>query len=169
MDAARPALIMVLGVSVALTACAVSPEAASRRQENEAEIKLILSEPVDSAAHGEPRRCLSENELRNFEALDDRRIVFEGRRGKLWLNTLHATCPDLEYARVLQVRSISFTRICAMDRFLPSDWFYWPWYRRWPWSYERGWGMAMSCTLGEFQPVTEEQVAEIKAVLRARR
>ena len=169
MNTARPALLAALSASLVLAGCAVSPEAESRRQAIETEIAAILDQPLDPAEYGEPRRCLSEGELRNFEALDDRRIVFEGRRGKLWLNTLRATCPDLEHAQVLRLRSISFTQVCELDRFLPADWFYWPWYRRWPWTYDRGWGMAISCTLGEFQPVTEEQVAEIRAVLRANR
>lgn len=169
MSTARPALLVALSAVLVLAGCAVSPEAEGRRQAIEAEIAAILSQPLDPAEYGEARRCLSENELRNFRALDDRRIVFEGRRGRLWLNTLHGPCPDLEYAQVLRVKSISFTQICRMDRFQPSDWFYWPWYRRWPWSYDRGWGTAMSCTLGDFRPVSEEQVAEIEAVLRARR
>jgi hypothetical protein len=164
---AKPALLAALSTALLLAGCAVSPEAESRRQATEAEIAAILSQPLDPAEYGEARRCISESELRNFEALDDRRIVFEGRQGRLWINTLRTTCPDLQYAQVLRVKSISFSRICDMDRFLPSDWFYWPWYRRWPWAYDRDWGMAMSCTLGDFQPVTEEQVAEIKAVLRA--
>ena len=152
-----------------LAGCAVSPEQQARQQNIEDEIEAILSAPLDVAEYGEPRRCLSENEIRNFEALDDRRIVFEGRHGRLWLNSLRGACPDLEWAHALRVRSISFTRICDMDRFQPSDWFYWPWYRRWPWSYESEWGMGPSCFLGTFQPVTEEQVEEIKAVLRAQR
>ena len=65
-----------------------------------------------------------------------------------------------------RVRRFSGTRMCALDRFNVSDWFDWPWYRRWPWYWGGGWTSGMQCTLGKFQRVTADQVAEIEAVLR---
>jgi hypothetical protein len=123
---------------------------------------------LDPAEFGEVKRCLSDSEFRTFRALDDRRILFEGRRGKLWINTLRMPCHDLRYGDVLIVRQFSSMRMCAMDSFEVADWFAWPWYRRWPWYWGRNWGMGMRCTLGEFQPVSESQVADIEAVLRSR-
>ena len=151
-----------------LAGCATSPEAESRRQAIDADIDAILSIELDPAEYGETRRCLSDREYRNFRPLGDRHLLFEGSRGRLWINTLQHRCSDLRSGDVLVVRSFSGMRMCRMDRFQVTDWFDWPWYRRWPWHWGPGWDTDGSCTLGEFQPVTAEQVAEIKAVLQRR-
>ena len=168
MKAVRYATWLACTAALLCAACAVNPEAENRRRANEADIADVLSLPLDPAEFGETRRCLSDMDFRNFRALDDRRILFEGRRGRLWLNTLRMPCPDLRHGDVLIVRRISGTRICDMDTFQVADWFYWPWYRRWPWHWGGNWGMGMSCSLGKFQPVTAAQIAEIEAILKSR-
>ena len=149
-----------------LSACATSEEVASDRQFREERIEAILSQPLDPAEFGETKRCLRDTEYRGFRALDDQRILFEGRRGQYWINTLRHRCMDLRWGDILVVRRFSGTRMCSMDRFSVEDWFNYPWYRRWPWHWGTVWHTGMTCTLGEFQPVTEAQVAEIRAVLR---
>lgn len=144
--------------------CAVSPEVAARRQAIEADINEILSLPLDPAEYGETKRCLSDTEYRTFRPLDERHILFEGRRNRLWINTLRGRCNDLRWGDVLIVRPTSPSRMCDMDRFEATDWFSWPWYRRWPW-YWGAWGTGPICSLGKFQPVTEAQVQEIEALL----
>lgn len=157
---------LIACVAIFGAGCAVSPESQARRAAAEEEIAEILSVPFDDSKSVKTQQCLSDHEFRNFRALDDRRILFEGRRGKLWLNTLRSRCPDLKYAHVLHVRStFSLSRICALDRFVPGDWFSWPWYRRWPWHWGGAWGSGISCTLGEFQPVSNDQVQAIEEVL----
>lgn len=160
-------LCLFVAILLVLTGCAVSPEVEARRQEREAIINEILSQPLDPAEFGETERCLHERDYRNFRALDERRMLFEGRRGKLWINTLRHRCPDLRYGTVLRVKSFSFGRICDMDTFQVGDWFDWPWYRRWPWHWGSGWGSGATCSLGKFQPVTESQVGEIEALLKS--
>lgn len=161
-------VLATVAASVLLAACATNPEAEARRQAVEDEIAAILAEPLDPEVYGESKRCLSDRESRNFYALDDQRVVFEGYRDKLWLNTLPYRCPDLRWGTALRVRSISWTRICEMDRFVVGDWFDWPWYRRWPWRWTSDFGTGMTCTLGKFQPVTEQQVDAIERVLESR-
>jgi len=160
------AIYTLLAVSLLFAGCATSPEVEGQRQEIEAVIASILSEPLDPEIYGKTKRCLADQEYRNFRVLDDRRLLFEGRRDKLWLNTLRMRCPDLRHHSVLVVRSFSARRMCDMDTFQASDWFDWPWYRQWPWRWWSTWGM--NCTLGKFQPVTGSQVAEIEAVLKSR-
>jgi hypothetical protein len=101
----------MLSALLFLASCAVSPEAEERQRAMEEEIEAILSEPLA----GEPERCLADHEYRSFRAIDDRRILFEGRRGELWLNTLRTRCPDLRHSSVLVVRSIY-----TMRGFLPG-------------------------------------------------
>lgn len=150
-----------------LAGCATSPEAENRRQAIQADIESILSVPLDPAEFGETKRCLSDNEYRGYQALDDRHMLFEGRRGKQWINTLRSPCHDLRYGHVLVVRSYSGMRMCERDQFQVADWFDWPWYRRWPWHWGGTWSTGMTCSLGMFQPVTEDQVEAIRAVLRS--
>ena len=144
--------------------CATSPEVKDRRQAIEADIEEILSLPLDPTEYGEVKRCLSDHEYRNFRPLGTRYILFEGRRGKLWINSLRGRCSDLRHGDVLIVRQFSSMRMCDMDRFEAADWFDWPWYRRWPWQWG-AWASGPTCTLGKFHPVTEAQVQEIESLL----
>ena len=168
MQAVRNACYLVCTFALLCAACAVSPEAEDRRLAIEADIADILSVQLDPAEYGETLRCLSGTDYRSFRALDDRRILFEGRRDRMWINTLRSRCPDLRHGEVLVLRSFSGTRMCEMDTFEVADWFDWPWYRRWPWHWGSGWGVGMRCTLGEFQPVTEAQVDAIEDALTSR-
>ena len=168
MDVRRPATWLLLVILLLLAGCATSPDTASRRAAIEADIDDILSLPVSEELGG-PTRCLSDQQYRRFEPIGDRYLLFEGRRGKQWVNKLRVRCPDLRYGHVLMVRSFSPSRICDTDRFQMSDWFYWPWYRRWrPWHWGPDWGTGVYCSLGRFYPVTEGQVAEIEALLERR-
>jgi hypothetical protein len=168
MGAKRYAIWLIFLVLLFLAGCATSPEAESRRAAIEADIEEILSLPV-TAELGGPKRCLAEHDYRSFRPLDDKFLLFEGRRGKLWINELRTTCPDLRHGHVLVVRSFSPSRVCDTDRFQMTDWFYRPWYRRWgPWHWGSDWGAGVYCSLGKFYPVTAGQVAEIEAVLERR-
>jgi len=168
MSAVKYAICTAVAAALLCAGCATSPEVESRRQAIEADIDEILSAPLDPAEFGETKRCLADREYRSFNALDERHILFKGRGDKMWINTLRSRCPDLRHGDVLIVRKYSGSRMCSMDSFQVSDWFGWPWYRRWPWSWGGSWGTGMSCSLGEFQPVTQAQVDEIKALLRSR-
>lgn len=166
----RAVACLVATLLLACAGCATSAEDMHEAQAAERQIDTILSEPGEAADYAAPKRCLAESEYRSFRPLDDRRILFEGTRGRLWLNTLLAPCPDLRYATALRVKSIySFGRICDMDTFRPADWFDWPWYRRWPWSRRDHWDTGITCSLGDFQPVNEAQVAAIERALKSGR
>ncbi|MGI9238352.1 MAG: DUF6491 family protein [Woeseiaceae bacterium] len=148
-----------------LIGCATTPDADNRRRAVEADIDEILSLQLDPAEFGETRKCLLDSQYRNFRPLGDRHILFEGRRGRLWINTLRGRCHDLRHGGVLVVKSFSASRMCDMDRFQVADWFEWPWYRRWPWRWGSAWTMGAQCSLGKFQPVVEGQVEEIEVLL----
>jgi len=161
--------VMSVLIAFVCASCAVSPEAEERRQRQEEDIQSILSEPIDVEKLGTTKRCLSDHEFRSFRVLDDRRILFIGRhRGRLWLNTLKTRCQDLRFATALRVKgTLSSDRICRSDSFQAGDWFDFPWYRRWPWHWGRTWSTGAICMLGDFQPVTEEQVEAIERVLES--
>ena len=159
------AVILIAAVLLLLAGCATDPEVASQRQAMEEEIAAILAEPLDPEIFGETKRCLTDRESRNFYPLDDKRIVFEGYRDRKYLNTLIGRCPDLRWGDRLWIKSVGWSRICEMDTFVVTDWFEWPWYRRYPWRWGSTWSTGMTCTLGKFQPVTDQQIDAIQQVL----
>lgn len=156
--------IVVAGATafLLLPGCATSPEAEARRAAAEADIDEIMSYELDPDEYGEVKRCLSGHDFDNFRALGDRHILFEGRRGKLWINTLRGRCSDLRHSDVLVVRQYTGSRMCDMDRFSAGDWFDYGARRR-----PSDWGTGAACVLGRFHPVTEAQVAEIESVLES--
>jgi len=169
MGAIKYLMLPGLAACLLLTGCAISPEAEEARQQRAADIQEILNYELNPAEYGETMRCLADREYRSFKALDNQMILFYGRGDKQWINTLRTSCMDLRWGEVLAIESFSAHRICDMDKFAVGDWFDWPWYRRWPWNWGRGWGTGMTCTFGKFQPVTMDQVAEIEAALKSGR
>ena len=168
MSAVKIAMLLAgAAVFLLLPGCATSPEAESRRQAMEADIDEILGYELDPEEYGKTKNCLADHEYNNFRPLGDRHILFEGRRNKLWINTLRGRCHDLRHGDVLVVKLTMGSRMCDMDRFEVAEWFDYPWYQRWPWTWG-SWGSGATCALGEFHPVTEAQVNEIKAVLNSR-
>ena len=158
-------IAIVLGgaaVLLLLPGCATSPEAEARRANAEADIDEILSYELDPTEYGEVKRCLSDHEFDNFRPLGDRHILFEGRRGKLWINALRGRCSDLRHSDVMVVRKYTGSRMCELDRFRVTDWFGFAGGRR-----PSDWGTGPTCLLGEFHPVTEAQVEEIETVLES--
>jgi hypothetical protein len=162
----------LLAVALMLGACAAAPpERADEQAPVEEDLATILSEPLAAGEYGEPRRCVSSLSLRNFEMLGDRYILFEGPRGQYWLNELRMRCPGLRAgpasAMVFESRPAA-GQICGLDRFVVADWFYEPrslrwWQRRGRFDRDLPPG-TMPCTLGNFQPVSAEQVDAVRAV-----
>lgn len=150
-----------LAAALLLAGCAASPERAEQQARQQEAIDDILSQPLDEEEYGKPRRCISERAYHDFEPLGDRYVVFKGLGGKLWLNELRGRCPGLERGRTLVFKTQGF-QICELDRFYVSDWFIWERYQRWPWE----WTSGIPCTLGEFRPITEEQLEAMRATLR---
>ena len=149
----------LFSITLLLVSCAGQPGADKRAVEDD--IETILRQPLEKSEYAEAKRCLGERDYDDFRVLDDKRIVFEGRRGELWLNTLRTRCPELRHAMVLRVKSFSsMGRICDMDSFSARDWF-----GRDQWG-SRG-GGAGTCSLGSFEPVTAAQVGAIQAALDA--
>ena len=156
-------------LSLLLIGCASTPEEIQRREQAERDIEAILTQPSEATEYVEKKRCLREVEYRNFRALDDRHILFEGSRGRLWINKLPIRCPDLRHATVLRVRSTpSFGRMCRHDTFQAVDWFDWPWYRRSPWRWTSPWHSGISCALGDFRAVTPAQVDALERAIKSK-
>lgn len=121
--------------------------AAQARQET---LDDILDAPLTAAAYaGDTERCLSTYAYRSVEVLDDQLVLFKGNGDKRWINRLPRRCIGLRPNEVLRFEMRS-NRVCETDSFR---------------SYDRAFMTTLSsgnCTLGQFQPVTPEQVAAIE-------
>lgn len=80
------------------------------------EIEAILANPLGNAAYINESRCIAGAGYGNVEIVDDRNLIFEGRRGKLWWNRLRQRCLGLHHAMRLTMERRSW-RFCARDRF----------------------------------------------------
>lgn len=161
---ARRSAVCLAAVLFLVAGCASSPEDESRREAIEADILEILS--LSLGEDVKPLRCLSEHQYRGIRPLDEKHLLFTGKGDQQWVNVLRHRCHDLRHGSVLRVRSHSSMHMCSTDRFAADDWFDWPWYSRAPWHWG-AWSTGMTCTLGQFYPVTDGQLAEIEALLRS--
>lgn len=165
--------LSIAAAALALAACASGPELEelkARQQRADEQIAAILAAPQEDGSQApEPERCLRSMDWRNYRALDDRYLLFEGRGDRLWLNTLPMRCPDLRFSHVLAVRSVgSVNRICQSDSFRATDWFTYPWYRRWPWQWSRSWDSGAICIFGPFYPITQRKLDAIEEAIEYR-
>ena len=155
MDTRKLTVCAVAATLLVLGGCAVSPEEELKRQEMEADIDDILSQHVDPDEYGEPTDCLRESEVRHYRALGTRHLLFEGRRGQLWVNVLRGRCLGLDRYSVFIMRPTMAGRYCDMDHFSVVDRVDSP-------------AARSNCSLGIFKPVTEAQVKEIEERLETR-
>ena len=156
MNTRRAAPWTIVAALLVLSACATSPEDERKRKEMEADIDDILSYEHDPLEYGEAKSCLSTSEFRSYRALGNRHLLFEGRKGKLWVNVLNGRCPGLHRDSVFIMRPMQANRLCDKDRFDAVD------------RLDTRTISAPTCVLGQFKPVTEAQVKEIENRLEMR-
>lgn len=120
-------------------------------------VEQILDSPLPDEAYAEGERCLMLHQYDNVRVLSERVVVFEGRRGRYWLNQLHGRCIGLRSDLVLKF-SLHNAQVCDMDTFRGLD------------------GDAPtvlmgtgSCTLGRFEPVSKSQLDLLESAIRMRR
>lgn len=144
---------MVLALTM-VAGCAVSPEVEERRRAAEAEVEEILSLSVDGDGESLAQDCLRRGDSRYIGALGGHHIVFATRGGGLWVNTLRSLCMDLEIqpSAPIAIDVSPSGRICRSDLFYPHL------IKEPP-----------PCLLGEFVPVSADQLAEIKAALERKK
>ena len=80
------------------------------------ELEAILANPLGNAAYVNESRCIAGAGYGNVEIVDDRNLIFEGRRGKFWWNRLRQRCLGLHRSMRLTMERRSW-RFCARDRF----------------------------------------------------
>ena len=76
--------------------------------------------------------------------------MFEGRKGKQWVNELRTRCPGLHGDSIFITRPTQANRLCDKDRFDAVD------------LLDMRSAAQGMCVLGMFKPVTAAQVKEIE-------
>ncbi|MEM1176549.1 MAG: DUF6491 family protein [Pseudomonadota bacterium] len=139
-------------ISLLMAACTTLPDDGTGPQPIGDRIDEVLDIPTEGTEAPALKRCLRETQIRNFEPLGDRHMLFEGRRGEYWVNRLSGRCPDLDGGTLLAVRTSGLSnQFCDGDRFSLRDWF----------TGGRGTNLSAVCSLGKFQSVSEVQVQDI--------
>jgi hypothetical protein len=163
-------LALALLGSGAVRADTDAPTEADEAQDLEAAVSEILSRPVDDDEYGETQRCITTAQYRQIDVLDERRVAFVGRRGQIWLNQLRNVCAGLQKRHAIELHS-SGMRTCRQDSFYGVD-------ASLSQAFMRRDGLGRPdplgahsarqtprCMLGDFERISEEQLALLKEAL----
>ena len=110
-------------------------------------------EVLPESEYVESQRCLRVHAYQSVEVLDEQRLIFKGRAGKVWLNQLKARCQGLRRRMTLEFTRRG-SRLCELDDVRGVDQDYRP--------------MSARCALGAFEPITEQQLDLLEDVLKER-
>ncbi len=119
----------------------------------EESIDQILSEPLGEAEYTEGVRCLPVYSYNSVDILDNRHVVFKGTGGRLWLNRLRNRCTGLRRNDTLKF-DVRASQLCSLDTFEAISL-----------NVVGPTRTSATCSLGEFMPITKEQLDGIKAAL----
>jgi hypothetical protein len=100
---------------------------------------------LDSA----PERCIALNRVDHTDVIDDRTLIFHMRNGAMYLNHLDRECPGLKREERFMYSPTS-NRLCNVDTVTVLE--------DWGFGLTRG----FTCTLGNFHPISEADLAELK-------
>ena len=92
----------------------------------------------------EPVRCIMPSRIDRTEVIDERTVIFHMRGSDTYVNRLTNDCPRLVREKRLSY-DVRMNRLCNVDSIYVLEW--------WGTSLRRG----MSCGLGQFYPITEEE------------
>ncbi|NNC64476.1 MAG: hypothetical protein HKN84_06800 [Gammaproteobacteria bacterium] len=129
----RLTLVSLLGFFVAVPAFAQDGETAA--EETIGEIEAFDREPV---------RCIIPSRIDRTEVIDEQTVVFHMRGSDAYVNRLPNACRSLAREKRFSY-DLRTNRLCSVDSITVLEW--------WGSGLNRG----MSCGLGEFYPITQEE------------
>ncbi len=109
---------------------------------------------ADEAADG--RNCIPLNRINGVEVLDRQRIVFRMTGRDHYLNTLPHACPSLRRNQPIMYRT-SLSVLCNVDSIRVLE------------NFGGGYYPGASCGLGEFSPITDDEIKALRAEIRESR
>ena len=108
---------------------------------------------AETADYDEARNCLSRHDFNHVEVLGARHVAFKGPGTRLWVNELRQVCAGLRPGDALRI-NYKTQQLCSLDTIQGI--------LRGADIFDR---MGPVCTLGEFHPVTEDQLAMLRDTL----
>jgi hypothetical protein len=100
--------------------------------------------------------CLSLNRIDRMEVIDEQNVLFHMKGGEIYVNNLPHRCNSLDRRDTLMYRT-SMSRLCSLDIITVLE----------PIGF--GFSPGISCGLGKFYRVTEEQAEELKQAAERQR
>lgn len=120
------------------------------------DVAAILRGELTEDDYQDSQLCIAPRDLNTIEVLDERLVLFLGRRGEIWLNQLDSRCRGLEPEMVLDLRSYG-GNFCRLDRFRAAPRFNAFLY------------VTAECRLGAFETITEPHAEALRAAVAERR
>lgn len=142
---------LLLLVTLLIAGCASNNVPSERPDPS---VDEILAQAADPDVYGVPLRCLNSGQYNRVEVLDRRNLVFWGPGDRIWLNRLRAECLGLRRNAVLRF-DLHSSRVCNLDSVTAVERSFWFWRRT-----------SASCSLGQFEPISMEQVAALKTAIQ---
>ena len=133
-----------IGRAIALALLAFCSVGASEETEEEAG-----PSPLDELL-GDSERCITISRINRTEVLSDRAIVFYLNGGDIYVNRLPHRCPGLRNRDSFGYKN-STNRLCSIDTIRVID------------SIGGSIRPGVGCGLGEFHPVSESTIEQLKA------
>lgn len=116
---------------------------------------LLVESSLSFAADEEeidrtPQDCVSLPRVSRTEVIDDQTILFYQRGGKVYLNHLPRKCGGLAREDRFMYK-VTTTRLCSSDTITVLE------------HWGAGFTPGFTCRLGKFNPVSPEEIADLKA------
>lgn len=155
---------LLLGVAV--LGASAGADAAGPAADQELDTDTPQAEPLDAAAilsgeltaedYAEDQLCVHPRDLDSIEVLNDRLVLFHGRRGEVWLNQLASQCLGLEPDMVLDLRSYGGS-FCRLDRFRGTP------------RFDATLHLTAECRLGAFETIAEPHAEALRTAAAEQR
>ena len=116
----------------------------------------ILSGELTAEDYAEDQLCVHPRDLDSIEVLNDRLVLFHGRRGEVWLNQLASQCLGLEPDMVLDLRSYGGS-FCRLDRFRGTP------------RFDAALHLTAECRLGAFETIAEPHAEALRTAAAEQR
>ena len=107
----------------------------------------------DAVTDKEPIRCVKIDRIENVDVIDNENVVFQIGINNYYLNTLPYACNGLRLNESIMYRT-STNELCDIDVITVLD------------KIGPGFQAGPSCGLGNFKPITREEIKTLKASLK---
>ncbi|MFA5493404.1 MAG: DUF6491 family protein [Porticoccaceae bacterium] len=118
-------------------------------------IAVLAGTSVFAEDDSADKKCIPLNQINNIQVLDKQHILFRMQGREHFLNTLPNSCGSLHRNKPIMYKT-SLSQLCSLDIISVLE------------SYGGGYYPGASCGLGNFSPISDEEIKALKAELKNR-